>query len=101
MVFHKLLLFLLAFSQSVVCLSYLVYYPDLQFYPPQAPHCLQEPTLNAALTLALTSPLDDVRSNAELVRELLKTHTKLGGLNHQGKDLFEEVKKVRIGTVNE
>ncbi len=63
---------------------------------PQAPHCLQEATLNAAVTLALASPLDDIRSNAELVREHLKTLTNLGGLNHQGRDLFEEVNKVRI-----
>ncbi|XP_064394192.1 uncharacterized protein LOC135341540 isoform X2 [Halichondria panicea] len=58
-----------------------------------SPHCLQEPTLNAAVTLALASPLDDIRSNAELVREHLKTLTNLGGLNHQGRDLFEEVNK--------
>ena len=33
-------------------------------------------------------------SSAELTREHVKTLTNLGGLNHQGRDLYEEIKAV-------
>ena len=64
----------------------------------QAPHCLQEATLDQAVTVALSSPLKDVVSNAELSRTQLETLTQLGGLVHQGKDLYDEIKEVRNNT---
>lgn len=65
--------------------------------PHQAPHCLQEATLDQAVTEALSSPLKDVVSNAELSRTQLETLTHLGGLVHQGKDLYDEIKEVHQG----
>lgn len=44
--------------------------------------------------MALLSPLDDVRSNAELAQEHVKSLKEPGGLVHQGKDLYEEIKTV-------
>lgn len=62
----------------------------------QAPQCLQQPDLDSALEVALSSPLEDIKSNASLTSEHIKTLKELGGLIHQGRDLYEEIKSVRI-----
>jgi len=57
-----------------------------------APHCLQQSELEAALKVALSSPMKDVVSHADFTSEHVKTLQQLGGLKYQGRDLFEEVK---------
>ena len=63
----------------------------------QAPHCLQEDDLDAALDRARLSPLEDVRSNTELTSSHISTLKELGGLVHQGRDLYQEIKTVSVG----
>ena len=46
--------------------------------------------------MALNSQFQDVISHAELTGEHVKTLRELGGLNHQGRDLFEEIKTVGV-----
>ena len=60
----------------------------------QAPHCLHQSDLEGSLSVALSSPLKNVVSHAELTNEHIKNLEQLGGLQHQGRDLFEEVKSV-------
>ena len=62
----------------------------------QAPHCLQEEDLDSALGRARQSPLEDVRSNTELTSSHISTLKGLGGLVHQGHDLYQDVKAVSL-----
>lgn len=64
----------------------------LQLLFSMAPHCLQEPDLQGALKVAVNSQFQDVVSHAELTNEHVRTLRELGGLGHQGRDLFEEIK---------
>ena len=60
----------------------------------QAPHCLQEENLESAIVTACASPLEEIRSNAKLTNDHIRTLDELGGLCHRGRDLFQDIKAV-------
>ena len=55
---------------------------------------MNEDTLNNALKVALSSPIEEVVTHAEVIAEQLKTIEELGGFNQGGKDLYDEIKAV-------
>lgn len=61
---------------------------------------MNKDTLNEALNVALLSPIEEVVTHAEVISEQLKTIEELGGFNHGGKDLYDEIKAVSFSGVS-
>ena len=62
----------------------------------QAPSCMVEADLNNALKVALSSPIEEIVTHAEVISEQLKAIKDLGSLSNGGKDLFDEIRAVSL-----
>lgn len=51
-------------------------------------------TLHEALQMALSSPIEEVVTHADVIAEQLKTIEELGGFSNGGQDLYDEIKAV-------
>lgn len=56
-------------------------------------------TLHEALQMALSSPIEEVVTHADVIAEQLKTIEELGGFSNGGQDLYDEIKAVSYLTL--
>lgn len=59
-----------------------------------APSCMVEADLNNAIKVALSSPIEEIVTHAEVISEQLKAIKDLGSLSNGGKDLFDEIRAI-------
>ena len=57
---------------------------------------MTEADLNNALKVALSSPIEEIVTHAEVISEQLKAIKDLGSLSNGGKELFDEIRAVSL-----